>query len=105
MFGFSRSSSITTTPYTYLNFLNKGNNPFRMQVPNCFGYLSIFVDLNENLVMMDDVVMPSNPSVAPIEQEELKETSIDVNVSQRSCEEEPSRKVVRTQVDHLAWDH
>ncbi len=76
-----------------------------MQVPNCFGYLSIFVDLNENLVMTDDVVMPSNPPVAPIEQEELKEASIDVNVSQRSCEEEPSRKVVRTQVDHLAWDH
>jgi hypothetical protein len=105
MFGFSRSSSITTTPYTYLNFLNKGNNPFRMQVPNYFGYLSIFVDLNENLVMTNDVVMPSNPPVAPIEQEELKEASIDVNVSQRSCEEEPSRKVVRTQVDHLAWDH
>jgi len=76
-----------------------------MQVPNYFGYLSIFVDLNENLVMTDDVVMPSNPPVAPIEQEELKEASIDVNVSQRSCEEEPSRKVVRTQVDHLAWDH
>ncbi len=76
-----------------------------MQVPNYFGYLSIFVDLNENLVMTNDVVMPSNPPVAPIEQEELKEASIDVNVSQRSCEEEPSRKVVRTQVDHLAWDH
>jgi len=38
-----------------------------MQVPNCFGYPSIFIDAGENLVMVDDVVMPSNPLVALIE--------------------------------------
>ncbi len=28
-----------------------------------------------------------------------------MNVSQRLREEEPSRRVVRTRVDHSAWDH
>jgi hypothetical protein len=27
-----------------------------------------------------------------------------VNVSQRSCNEEPFERVVRTRIDHLAWD-
>jgi hypothetical protein len=53
-----------------------------MQVPNCFGYLSIFVNACENLVMADDVVKLSNPLVAPVEKEELEETPLDVNVSQ-----------------------
>jgi hypothetical protein len=38
-----------------------------MQGPNWFDYPSIFVDVGEILVMADDVVMPSNPPVAPIE--------------------------------------
>ncbi len=63
---------------------------------NCFGYLLVFVDASENLVIADDVATPSNPLVTPVEQEELEETPLDVNVSQQSCEEEPSRKVVRT---------
>jgi hypothetical protein len=67
-----------------------------MQVLIWFGYPSIFVDAGEILVMADDVVTPSNPPVAPIEQEKLEEVPLDVNVSQRSCEEEPSRRVVRT---------
>jgi hypothetical protein len=51
--------------------------------------------------MADDVARPSNPPVAPINKEELEETPLDkvaleVNVSQRSCEEKPSRRVVRT---------
>jgi hypothetical protein len=37
-----------------------------MQMPNCFDYPSIFVDVGENLVMVDDVAMPSNPPVASI---------------------------------------
>jgi hypothetical protein len=49
-----------------------------------------FVDAGEILVMADNVVMPSNPPVAPVEQEELEEAPFDMNVSQRSCEEEPS---------------
>jgi hypothetical protein len=46
--------------------------------------------------MVDDVVMPSNPLVAPIEQEEFEKTSLDVIVFQRPCEEEPPKRVVRT---------
>jgi hypothetical protein len=54
--------------------------------------------------MADDVVMPSNPPIALIKKEELEETSLDVNVSQRSCEEKSCKRVVHTQVDHSAWD-
>jgi hypothetical protein len=59
--------------------------------------------------MADDVATPSNPPVAPIDKEELEkapldEVALEVNVFQRSREEEPSRKVVRTQVVHSAWD-
>jgi hypothetical protein len=67
-----------------------------MQMPNCSGYLWFFVDVSENLVMADDVVTPSNPPVAPIKEEKLEEAPLDVNVFQRSHEEEPSRRVVRT---------
>jgi hypothetical protein len=66
-----------------------------MQVPIWFDYLSIFVDAGEILVIVDDVATPSNPLVAPVEQEELEEASLDVNVFQRS-HEELSRRVVRT---------
>jgi hypothetical protein len=55
--------------------------------------------------MVDDAATPSNPSIAPIEEEELEEALLDVNVSQRSCEEKPFRRVVCIQVDRLAWDH
>jgi hypothetical protein len=59
--------------------------------------------------MADDVVTPLNPPIAPVDKEELEEASFDevaleVNVSQRSCEEEPSRKVMRTRVVRSAWD-
>jgi hypothetical protein len=32
----------------------------------------------------------------PVEKEELEEVPLDMNVSQRLCEEEPFRKMVRT---------
>jgi hypothetical protein len=54
--------------------------------------------------MADDVVMPSNSPVAPVEHEELEKMLFDVNVSQRPHKEEPSRQVVRTRVDRSAWD-
>jgi len=54
--------------------------------------------------MANDVATPSNPPVAPVEQEELEEASLDVIVSQRPREEEPPRQVVRTRVDRSAWD-
>jgi hypothetical protein len=53
-----------------------------MQVPNCFDYPFGFVDTCEDSIMVDDVIMPSNPLIALVEGEELKETSLDVNVSQ-----------------------
>jgi hypothetical protein len=46
--------------------------------------------------MMDDVIMPSNPLISLVEKEELEEAPLDMNVSQRSCEEESSRRVVCT---------
>jgi hypothetical protein len=55
------------------------------------------------LVMVDDEAMPSNPSVALVQQEELKEALLDLNVSQQP-REEPPRRVVRTRVDRSVWD-
>jgi hypothetical protein len=54
--------------------------------------------------MADDVATPSNPLVAPVEQEELKEALLDVIVSQQLREEELPRRMVCTQVDCSAWD-
>ncbi len=45
-----------------------------------------------------------NPLVSLLEKEKFEEAPLDMNVSQRSCEEKPSRKVVRTRVDRSAWD-
>jgi hypothetical protein len=55
--------------------------------------------------MVDNDATPSNPPVAPVQQEELEETPLDLNVFQRPREEEPLRRVVRTQVDRSVWDH
>jgi hypothetical protein len=74
-------------------------------VPNWFSYLSDFVDAGKNLVMADDVATPLNFLITPIEKEELEKVSLDVNVFQRSREEESSRRMVRTRVNHSAWDH
>jgi hypothetical protein len=75
-----------------------------MQVLIWFGYPSVFVDVGESLVMVDDVATPLNPPIAPVEQEELEEMSFDVNVFQRTRKEEPSRRVVCTRIDCSAWD-
>jgi hypothetical protein len=55
-----------------------------------------FIDAGEHLVMADDVTTPSNPPFSLVEKEKLEETLLDVKVSQRSHEEEPSRRMVRT---------
>jgi hypothetical protein len=55
--------------------------------------------------MADDVAMPSNLLVAPVEQEEFEKTPLDVIVFQRPREEEPPKRMVRTRVDRSAWDH
>ncbi len=104
MFEFSRSSAVTITFHAYPNFLNKGNDPLRMKMPNCSSYLSIFVDAGENLVKVDDLAMPSNPLVTLVEENELEETLLNVNVSQRLCEEEPSKRMVRIRVNRSTWD-
>ncbi len=52
----------------------------------------------------DDDATPSNLLVALVQQEELEEAPFDLNVSQRSHEEEPPRKMVHTRVDRSVWD-
>ncbi len=54
--------------------------------------------------MADDVTMPSNPLILVVKKEELEETPFDVNISQQSRKEEPSKRMVRTQVDRSAWN-
>jgi hypothetical protein len=76
-----------------------------MQVPNYSNYPSIFIDVGENLVRANDVTMPLNPLIALVEEEELEEASLDVNVFQWSREEEPSKRVVRIQIDRSTWDY
>jgi hypothetical protein len=39
----------------------------------------VFIDVGENSVMVDDDIMPLNPPIAPVEEEEFEETSFDVN--------------------------
>jgi hypothetical protein len=75
-----------------------------MQMLNCSNTPLVFVDASENLIMANDVATPSNPPVAPIEEETLEKTPLDMNVSKWSREEELSRKVVHTRVDRSAWD-
>ncbi len=74
-------------------------------MPNWFGNLLDFVNVGENLIMADDVATPLDSPVALVEKEELEKASLDVNVSQRSREEELSRKMVRIRVDRSTWDH
>jgi hypothetical protein len=69
-----------------------------------FATLLVFVDAGENFVMVGDVTTPLNPLVSLVEKEELEEAPFDMDVSQQSCEEEPSRRVMHIRVDRSAWD-
>jgi hypothetical protein len=82
----------------------KTSTPFECKYHIVSATLLVFVDVGENLVMADDVVTPSNPLVSLVKKEEFEETPLDVNVFQRSREEELSRRVVRTRIDRSAWD-
>jgi len=82
----------------------KTSTPSKRKYHIIFAILLVFVNAGENLIMADDVVTPSNPRVSQVEKQELKEAPLDVNVSQRSREEESSRRMVRIGVDRLAWD-
>jgi hypothetical protein len=101
------------------NFLNKGKTFFECKCQIGSTTFRFLIDAGENLVMEDDVVTPSNPPVALVEKEKLEdasldeapldetpfdETPLDINVFQRLHEGEPSRRMVRTQVDRLTWD-
>jgi hypothetical protein len=46
--------------------------------------------------MANDVFTPSNPLIMLVEEEKLEEPPLDVNVSQRPCDEKPFGIVVRT---------
>jgi len=83
----------------------KTSTPFERKYHIVFATLLVFVDVGESLVMAYDVATPSNPPVSLIEKEELEEAPLNMNVSQRSCEEELSKKVVHTRVGRSAWDH
>ncbi len=65
----------------------------------------VFVGAYEDSIMADDATTSLNPLVTPIEEEELEKTLFDVNVSQRQHEEEPFKRMVRTQVNCSTWDH
>ncbi len=58
--------------------------------------LLVFVDACEDSITANDVAMPLNPLVTPIKKEEFEKTSLDVNVSQWSCEEKLFRRMVHT---------
>jgi hypothetical protein len=45
-------------------------------------YLLDFLLMQAQLVMADDDATPSNPPIAPVQQEELQEAPLDLNVSQ-----------------------
>jgi hypothetical protein len=64
----------------------------------------VFANVGEDSVMANDVVTPLNPLIMFIEEEKLEEPPLDVNVSQRLCDEKPFERVVRTQVNRPAWD-
>jgi hypothetical protein len=82
----------------------KASTPYEHKYHIVSATFLVFVDAGESLVMADDVTMPSNPPVSLVEKENLEEAPLDLNVSQQSCEKEPSRRVVRTRVDLSAWD-
>jgi len=82
----------------------KASTPSERKYHIVYANLLVFVDIGENLVMANDVATPLNPPVSLIEKEELEKTSLNVNVSQRSREKEPFRRVVRTRIDRSAWD-
>jgi hypothetical protein len=61
----------------------------------CITFL-VFLSMQAQLVMVDDDAMPSNPLVAPVQQEELEKTPLDLNVSQRSREKKSPKRMVCT---------
>jgi len=87
-----------------LIFKIKSSTPFKCKYQFVSATFFIFIDVGEDLIMVDDATTPSNLLVMPIEEKELEKSSFDKNVSQWSCKEEPSKRVVGTQKDYSTWD-
>jgi hypothetical protein len=84
--------------------LNKSIDPFERKYHIVLATFLVFIDAGEDSIMANDVVTPSNPLVALVEKEELEETPLNVNVSQRLRDEDLFQRVVCTQVDRSTWD-
>jgi hypothetical protein len=54
----------------------------------------VFVDVGEDSIMIDDVITALNPPIVLVKKEKPEKTPLDVNVSQQSCDEKPSNRVV-----------
>jgi hypothetical protein len=67
--------------------------------------LLVFIDVGEDLIMVNDVTTSLNPLFVLVKYEKLKKSSLDINVSQWLCEEKLSKIMMRIQIDHLTWDH
>jgi hypothetical protein len=65
-----------------LIFKIKVSTPFECKYKIISVNPSIFVDAGEDSVTADDVVVPSNPLVVLVEEEELEEAPLVVNVFQ-----------------------
>jgi len=102
--GFHEVPSSLTHLTPTLIFKIKALTPFECKYQIVSTTPLIFIDVGEDLIMVNDVDTPSNPLVVPIEEEKLEETSFDVNFYQWSNKKKLSKKMVRTQVNCLAWD-
>lgn len=101
---FSWSSVVIVTHYAYFNFLNKTSTPFECKYQIVPATLLVFINASEHLIMVNNVVMPLNPSVALVKEKKLEERPLDVNVPQWSCEKKLFRKMVCIRVNHSTWD-
>ncbi len=76
------SSSLPHFTPALICYNKKTLTPFKRKYHIVSATFLVFVDASENLVMANDVAMPSNPPVSLVEKEEFKETPLDVNVFQ-----------------------
>jgi hypothetical protein len=81
--------------------LTPSERKYHLVCTTLFVLPSWFLLMQVQLVMADDDATPSNPPIAPVQQEELEEAPFTLNVSQRPREKEPPMRVVRTRVDRL----
>jgi hypothetical protein len=68
----------------------KTSTSFECKYQIILATLFVFVNASEDSIMANDDVTPSNLLIALIKKEELEKTPLDMNVSQRPHEEEPS---------------